>query len=377
MVVERAPFPWFGGKRKAAPLIWERFGDVANYVEPFFGSGAVLLSRPHEPRIETINDVDAMVSNFWRATSADPEQVAHYADWPVSEPDLHARHRWLVERLPQLRQQVMADPEYFDAKVAGWWCWGLSSWIGSGWCDGRLEQKRPAVGGGGPAAARGEGGFTAGRGVHALSPGGKRPHLGSLGSGSGSGIHKVSLQMPRCHGLGGIGLHAHRVLTAKAPNLSAGFGNGCGVQAVDTVRNGAIYEWFAALQARLRRVRVCCGDWTRIMGPSVILGNGFTGILLDPPYKGEERTKKLYAEDDGQVSAAARLWAIEHGDNPRLRIALCGYETEHTMPASWSCETWGAPSGYGGGKQRARERIWFSPHCLRPDKGQMSLGGIS
>ena len=30
-----APFTWFGGKRKAAPLIWERFGDVANYVEPF------------------------------------------------------------------------------------------------------------------------------------------------------------------------------------------------------------------------------------------------------------------------------------------------------------------------------------------------------
>jgi hypothetical protein len=32
----KAPFPWYGGKRKAAPLIWERFGDVGHYVEPFY-----------------------------------------------------------------------------------------------------------------------------------------------------------------------------------------------------------------------------------------------------------------------------------------------------------------------------------------------------
>lgn len=42
----RAPFPWFGGKRKVAEEVWRRFGRVENYVEPFFGSGAVLLGRP-------------------------------------------------------------------------------------------------------------------------------------------------------------------------------------------------------------------------------------------------------------------------------------------------------------------------------------------
>jgi site-specific DNA-adenine methylase len=39
----KAPFPWFGGKSRVADIVWDRFGDVANYVEPFFGSGAVLL----------------------------------------------------------------------------------------------------------------------------------------------------------------------------------------------------------------------------------------------------------------------------------------------------------------------------------------------
>jgi DNA adenine methylase len=53
----RAPFPWFGGKSRVAPLVWERFGNVPNYVEPFFGSGAVLLGRPHPPKTETVNDL--------------------------------------------------------------------------------------------------------------------------------------------------------------------------------------------------------------------------------------------------------------------------------------------------------------------------------
>lgn len=42
----RAPFPWFGGKSRAADLVWARFGNVPNYVEPFAGSLAVLLARP-------------------------------------------------------------------------------------------------------------------------------------------------------------------------------------------------------------------------------------------------------------------------------------------------------------------------------------------
>jgi hypothetical protein len=29
-----------------------------------------------------------------------------------------------------------ADPDYFDAKIAGWWCWGACAWIGTGWCSG-------------------------------------------------------------------------------------------------------------------------------------------------------------------------------------------------------------------------------------------------
>ena len=34
----KAPFVWFGGKRRVAPLVWDALGDVDNFVEPFAGS---------------------------------------------------------------------------------------------------------------------------------------------------------------------------------------------------------------------------------------------------------------------------------------------------------------------------------------------------
>ena len=124
----KAPFPWFGGKSTVAHLVWERFGDVQNYVEPFFGSGAVLLNRPTEPGIETVNDLDCMVANFWRALQHDPDAVADAADWPVNEADQHARHLWLCSQ-EEFRERMKTEPEFYDAKIAGWWVWGQCIWI--------------------------------------------------------------------------------------------------------------------------------------------------------------------------------------------------------------------------------------------------------
>ena len=84
--------------------------------------------------------------------------------------------------------------------------------------------------------------------------------------------------------------------------------------------------------------------------------------MLDPPYS---LTEPVYAQDGREISAAVREWALEHGQNPQLRIALCGHEGEHEMPR-WSCESWHAKGGYQG--KETRERIWFSPACLQPQR---------
>jgi hypothetical protein len=144
----RAPFPWFGGKRRVADVVWRAFGaDVPNYIEPFAGSLAVLLARPRGAgKIETVNDRDRYLANFWRAVSADPIAVANAADWPVNEADLHARHKWLVNQT-EFRERMHTDPEFFDVKIAGWWVWGLCQWIGGGWCVEPQNHKHPKLDG--------------------------------------------------------------------------------------------------------------------------------------------------------------------------------------------------------------------------------------
>jgi hypothetical protein len=126
------------------------------------------------------------------------------------------------------------------------------------------------------------------------------------------------------------------------------------------------------LAERMRRVRVCCGDWSRICGHSPTFKLGVTGVFLDPPYGEDADRAELYSTEDFSVAAEVRKWAIDNGDNPLMRIALCGYEGEHQMPDSWDCVAWKSPGGYGSqgeGRGRAnagRERIWFSPHCIQP-----------
>ncbi len=320
----KAPFPWFGGKSRVAPLVWERFGDVPNYVEPFFGSGAVLLGRPHAPNTETVNDADAYLVNFWRAIQTDPELTATWADWPVSEADLLARHRWLVSFGGARLEMLKSDPEFYDAKIAGWWVWGLCSWIGSGWCVQRGNGDQPE----------------------------QLPHLGSAGMG-------INRKLPHL-GDAGRGSHNHE----KRPHLMT---NGKGINAAN---RGPIHDYFATLADRFRNVRICCGDWTRVLGESVTIKHGVTAVFLDPPYTAD-RSDCYSVETD--CSAAVREWAIANGENSLLRIALCGYEGEHTMPEDWACVPWKARGGYGsqangtGRTNSARERIWFSPHCLRPE----------
>jgi hypothetical protein len=86
-----------------------------------------------------------------------------------------------------------------------------------------------------------------------------------------------------------------------------------------------------------------------------------------------------YSDDAGEksVSADVRAWALAHGDDPRLRIVLAGYEGEHDMPASWRVASWRAKRGYGTAGNNRRERLWLSPHCLGGVSGQLALGGAS
>ena len=336
----KCPWPYFGGKRTVAAEVWRRFGRVPGYVEPFFGSGAVLLGRPQPfDGVETVNDAYGFVCNFWRAVKAEPETVAANADRPIFENDLHAIHARLVEQKDSLQSRLEGDEEFYDAEVAGKWCWGMCCWIGSGFCSGDGPWQVQKI-----------------DGVRQLV------HL----SNAGRGVNRQLVHL----GNAGMGVNRQLVHLGNA--------------GMDGDGTNGIYAWMAALANRLARVRVCCGDWTRVCGGmggdslQYFFGGGNRcAVFLDPPYSTEaNRDMRIYNVDDGDVAHAVRDWAVEHGTDKRMRIALCGYEGEHDMPADWMSFAWKARGGYsklGGGEtagksNRLRETIWFSPHCLRHNR---------
>ena len=324
----KAPFPYFGGKLRAAPLVWDALGDVGGYVEPFCGSAAVLLNRPDfvGRRVETINDLDGWLINAWRSIQLAPARVASYAVGPVSEVDYHARLAWLQERRgPELVSWLEGDPEHHDPKAAAWWLYVTACGIGDPF-------------GGGPwRVVDGHLRDTSGtRGEESTGVNRELPHLGN----AGQGIHRA---LPH---LGNAG-------------------------------QGTLEAYLRTLQDRLARVRITCGSWERVLKPSVLratASNPNIGVFLDPPYS---TSPDLYAEVN-DVSHEVRDWCLTAPDN--LRIVLAGYNTDHDelLNHGWRKELGRAGGGAGYNKTPdagRRERLWMSPACLNNEQALWDLDG--
>jgi hypothetical protein len=282
--------------------------------------------------VETINDLDGWLVNVWRAIRAAPDDVAEWASGPTTEIDYHARLAWLQERrTPDLVAWLEGDPEVFDAKAAGWWLYVAACGIGDPWgngpwrvIDGRLTDTR------------------------------KLPHLGNAGQG-------VNRELPH---LGNAGQGVNREL----PHLgNAGKG---------------LIAYMHALSKRLRTVRITCGNWRRVLQPSVTratAGTNTTGILLDPPYA---TSGDLYAVTTGTdqhhtLSAEVREWCKTNATG--MRVVLCGFNDEHDelITHGWRVEAGRAGGGAGyntDGRAGKRERLWLSPECLGNDDALFDFG---
>ena len=167
------------------------------------------------------------------------------------------------------------------------------------------------------------------------------PHLGDAGRG-------VNRELPH---LGDAGQGVNREL----PHLG-------------DAGQGQLEGYMRQLADRLRRVRITCGSWERVVKPSVTRsgtgGDGTRAIFLDPPYA---TSGDLYVESSEGVAVAVREWCLTA---PRdLRVILCGYDTEHDalLAHGWSVTEGKAGRGAGysvNPTNGRRERLWLSPACI-------------
>lgn len=364
----KTPFPYFGGKTDAAPAVWAALGDVSHYVEPFCGSLAVLMRRPHPCNrtyfSETVNDADGYLVNVWRSIQWSPQETADWASWPVSEADITARHLWLVNWAAERNlERLMADPDWHDPRAAGYWLYGICGWIGSGWCDGkgkwrvgedgRLTERKVRL----PHLTNGRGVNHAG--TREPGVGKKRPCLGN----NGRGVNRPQAREP---GVADAEMQFHPM---TMPELR---------------------RWFEFLSARLRHVRIVNGDWKRVCTSGaakmleVRMGGGKCGIFLDPPYGHAATRAEVYACEDFEVADAVREWCLKNGDDPDYRIVLAGFDGEHNVleQHGWRVVEWfksgflkgGMAQQNAGGHQQGRERLWLSPHCL--GVAEQAQGGL-
>jgi DNA adenine methylase len=71
---KRPALRYYGGKWNLAPWIISHFPEHKNYVEPCGGAASVLLQKPRSP-LETYNDLDSNVVNFFRVLRDRPDEL--------------------------------------------------------------------------------------------------------------------------------------------------------------------------------------------------------------------------------------------------------------------------------------------------------------
>lgn len=74
--VSNAVIKYHGAKWGVAPWVISHFPEHRSYLEPFFGSGAVLFTKSRSA-IETVNDIDGDVVNLFDWIRKDPARLAH------------------------------------------------------------------------------------------------------------------------------------------------------------------------------------------------------------------------------------------------------------------------------------------------------------
>ena len=283
------------------------------YVEPFFGSGAILLDSPTVHVREVVCDTDGHICNFWRAMRSNPDQVAYYAHWPTVHQDLQARQHYLMQWAIDNKTKLETDPHYFDSKAAGYYAWGLSNWIG---------------------------------GRYTIQVSKQIPYTSSNLAGQGVQVNRKSMESAEGNFDGKPLQEWFRALAKRLQKV--------------VVLNR---DFMSALTPQM------------LGGNSTNITKARVQVFLDPPYRQDKGRDehKLYASDvaneSTDIATRAYKWAIDNGD--KYAIGYCMHEGDFTVPSGWDKEI----RKFNNIKREVKDCIIFSP-LAQQNKEQNSANNL-
>ena len=130
---KRPALRYYGGKWRLAPWIISHFPPHQNYVEPCGGAASVLLQKPRSP-LETYNDLDGNVVNFFRVLRDQPDELIRkirLTPWAREEYELSLETcEDVVERARRFFVTIMMSiPGAISATAGQWRHW--SKYVGT------------------------------------------------------------------------------------------------------------------------------------------------------------------------------------------------------------------------------------------------------
>jgi DNA adenine methylase len=112
-----------GSKWSMADWIISHMPPHTTYLEPFFGSGAVLF-RKSPSVIETVNDLDGNVVNLFRVIRDRPDELAHVLQWtPYARDEYYTAYDDAGDDLERARRFLVRMWQAIGAKTSdrtGW-----------------------------------------------------------------------------------------------------------------------------------------------------------------------------------------------------------------------------------------------------------------
>lgn len=112
-----------GSKWSMAHWIIEHMPAHETYLEPFFGSGAVLFNKAPSP-VETINDLDSQVVNLFKVIRDRTEELAEKIYWtPASREEYYASYDLTGDELEDARRFLVRCWQAIGVKTSdrtGW-----------------------------------------------------------------------------------------------------------------------------------------------------------------------------------------------------------------------------------------------------------------